>query len=77
MFSYKDVLAEVLIDEETLQKRIQELADEVSRDYEGKELVLVCFLRGARSLTASNLWRSLLMEWESANLQVMCGSILI
>lgn len=46
MFSYKDVLAEVLIDEETLQKRVQELADEVSRDYDGKELVLVCFLRG-------------------------------
>ena len=46
MYSYKDVLAEVLIDEETLQNRIQELADEISRDYEGKELVLVCFLRG-------------------------------
>ena len=46
MFSYKDVLAEVLIDEETLQKRISELAEEISRDYEGKDLVLVCFLRG-------------------------------
>lgn len=46
MYSYKDVLAEVLIDEETLQKRIQVLADQISRDYEGKELVLVCFLRG-------------------------------
>ena len=46
MYSYKDVLAEVLIDEETLQKRVQELADEISRDYEGKDLVLVCFLRG-------------------------------
>lgn len=46
MYSYKDVLAEVLIDEETLQNRIQELADQISSDYEGKELVLVCFLRG-------------------------------
>ena len=46
MYSYKDVLAEVLIDEETLQKRIAELAEEISRDYEGKDLVLVCFLRG-------------------------------
>ena len=46
MFSYKDVLAEVLIDEETLQNRIRELADQISKDYEGKDLVLVCFLRG-------------------------------
>ena len=29
MYSYKDVLAEVLIDEETLQNRIKELADEI------------------------------------------------
>lgn len=46
MYSYKDVLAEVLIDEETLQNRIQELADQISSDYEGKDLVLICFLRG-------------------------------
>ena len=46
MYSYKDVLAEVLIDEETLQNRIKELADEICRDYKGKDLVLVCFLRG-------------------------------
>ncbi len=46
MFSYKDVLAEVLIDEETLQNRISELAKQISSDYEGKDLVLICFLRG-------------------------------
>ena len=46
MYSYKDVLAEVLIDEETLQNRVQELADQICKDYEGKDLVLVCFLRG-------------------------------
>ena len=46
MFTYKDVLAEVLIDEETLQNRIKELAGEISRDYKGKDLILVCFLRG-------------------------------
>ena len=46
MYSYQDVLAEVLIDEDTLQARVKELADEISKDYEGKELVLVCFLRG-------------------------------
>ncbi len=46
MFSYEDVLAEVLIDENTIQKRIEELGKEISRDYADKELVLVCFLRG-------------------------------
>ncbi len=48
MQSYKDFLAEILIDERTLQARISELADEISRDYKasGNDLVLVCILRG-------------------------------
>jgi hypoxanthine phosphoribosyltransferase len=48
MQSYKEFLAEILIDEPTLQKRIAELGAEISRDYEGRqtELVLVCILRG-------------------------------
>lgn len=43
---YEDLLAEVLIDEETLQSRIAELAAEISDDYEEKELLLICILRG-------------------------------
>jgi len=43
---YKNFLAETLIDEKTLQKRIAELGAEISRDYEGKDLLLVCILRG-------------------------------
>ncbi len=46
MFSYEDVLAEVLIDEKTLQKRIDELGAEISKDYIDRDLVLICFLRG-------------------------------
>ena len=46
MFSYEDVLAEVLIDEKTLQKRIEELGAEISKDYKDRDLVLICFLRG-------------------------------
>jgi hypoxanthine phosphoribosyltransferase len=47
MPSYQDVLAEVLIDEGTLQARIAELAKEVSEDYRDNEaLLLVCILRG-------------------------------
>ena len=37
----------VLIDEETLQKRIKELADEISRDYEGKNPLFIGILKGS------------------------------
>jgi hypoxanthine phosphoribosyltransferase len=46
MKDYHEFLEEVLIPEETLQKRIAELGDEISHDYRGKELLLVCILRG-------------------------------
>jgi hypoxanthine phosphoribosyltransferase len=37
----------VLISEEALQKRIDELAEEISRDYRDRKPVLVCVLKGA------------------------------
>lgn len=43
---YEEFLEEVLIGEEELQRRIDELAAEISRDYQGKDLLLVCILRG-------------------------------
>ena len=46
MQDYHEFLEEVLISEETLQKRIAELGQEISHDYKGKELILVCILRG-------------------------------
>ena len=46
MQDYKDFLAEILIDEQTLQTRIKELAEEINRDYIGKDLLLICILRG-------------------------------
>jgi hypoxanthine phosphoribosyltransferase len=46
MQDYKDILAEILIDEITLQSRIKELADEINRDYRGDDLLLICILRG-------------------------------
>ena len=42
----KDV-AKILVTREEIQKRIAELADEINRDYEGKEYTLVVTLRGA------------------------------
>jgi len=42
----RDDVAEILIDEERLQKRIRELAKQISIDYEGKRPLLVCILKG-------------------------------
>lgn len=46
MQDYHEFLDETLIDAPTLQKRIAELGAEISRDYKGKDLHLVCILRG-------------------------------
>lgn len=43
---YQELLDEILIDEERLRGRILELGAEISRDYEGKDLLLICILRG-------------------------------
>ena len=37
----------VIVSEEDLQKRIKELAAEVDKDYEGKDLLLLGVLKGA------------------------------
>ena len=44
--NYTEFLSEILIDENTLQKRIAELGAEISRDYAGEDLLLICILRG-------------------------------
>ena len=42
----QDDVAEILIDEEQLAVRVRELADAISADYEGKNPLLVCILKG-------------------------------
>jgi hypoxanthine phosphoribosyltransferase len=44
--TYQDRLVEVLIPADALQQRIAELGAEISRDYAGEELLLVCVLKG-------------------------------
>jgi hypoxanthine phosphoribosyltransferase len=46
MKNYETFLEEILIDGETLQNRISELGEEISRDYLGKDPHLICILRG-------------------------------
>lgn len=47
MQNYQDVLAEILIDAETLQARVKELGAQISADYPDGDLLLICILRGA------------------------------
>jgi hypoxanthine phosphoribosyltransferase len=58
MKDYHEFLAKVLISEEQLKKRISELGNEISRDYAGKELMLICILRGG-VLFLTDLMRSI------------------
>lgn len=46
MQPYEDFLAEILIDENKLQARIKELGAQISKDYLGGNLLLICILRG-------------------------------
>lgn len=43
----KNELDEILVTEEQIRTRVSEIAAEISRDYEGKDPVLVCVLKGA------------------------------
>ncbi len=45
--SFVDDLAEILIDEPTLQAKIAELGKQITRDYAGKDIMLVGVLKGA------------------------------
>ena len=41
------LLGETLVEADALQRRVRELGTEVSRDYRGRDLLLVCVLKGA------------------------------
>jgi hypoxanthine phosphoribosyltransferase len=43
---YHEFLEEILITEDVLKERIHELGEEISRDYQGRPLHMICILRG-------------------------------
>jgi hypoxanthine phosphoribosyltransferase len=47
-----DAIQEILFDEQTITDKVREIAARISADYAGRELVLVCILKGAAVLTA-------------------------
>jgi hypoxanthine phosphoribosyltransferase len=42
-----DAIGEILVPADDLVRRVREIADQVSKDYEGKDLVLIGVLKGA------------------------------
>ena len=50
-------IEEILLDQETIEKKVAELAGRIEQDYEGKDLVLVCILKGAITFTADLMRR--------------------
>ena len=58
-----DAIGDILVPAEDLERRVRELAAEVSRDYEGKDLVLIGVLKGA-VFFLSDLMRQLAVPCE-------------
>ncbi len=58
----------VVVSEEQIQTRLKELAKQVEKDYEGKDLVLVGVLKGAVMAMADfsrHLQRHVDMDWKA------------
>nr|WP_244406525.1 hypoxanthine phosphoribosyltransferase [Patulibacter medicamentivorans] len=51
-------MGEILIQSDDLQRRVADIGAEISRDYEGREILLVCVLKGA-VLFVADLMREL------------------
>lgn len=52
MQDYHDFIDEVLVDAAAIDRRVRELGDQISRDYAGQDLLVVCLLRGGLTFTA-------------------------
>jgi hypoxanthine phosphoribosyltransferase len=57
------IVKKVLVDQGTLQQRVSELAQTISADYQGKDLVLICVLKGGVTFL-TDLMRQLTMPHE-------------
>ena len=71
----KGDIERVIVTEEQLQARIKELAAQVDKDYEGKDLLLVGVLKGAVMAVADlsrALQRHIDMDWMAASSEHSC-----
>jgi len=49
---YKEFIDSVLVEEQAIQKRVAELGAQISREFAGEDLLVVCLLRGGIPFTA-------------------------
>jgi hypoxanthine phosphoribosyltransferase len=56
-------IGEILVEADDLARRVRELGAEISRDYEGRDLVMVCILKGG-VLFLADLMRNLTVPCE-------------
>ena len=52
MQDYQEFIDQVLVDQAAIEKRVRELGGQISRDYAGQDLLVVCLLRGGITFTA-------------------------
>ncbi len=50
-------VAEILLEEDVIQNRIDEMAEKINQDYAGKELILLCILKGSILFTSDLMKR--------------------
>jgi hypoxanthine phosphoribosyltransferase len=83
MQDYKDILAEILIDEQSLKKRTAELGAEISADYPNGNLLLICILRGgvpflvdlSRNITSPHMMDYMAVSSYGAGKRESSGSV--
>jgi hypoxanthine phosphoribosyltransferase len=66
---YTEFIDEVLVDQPGIEKRVRELGEQISRDYAGQDLLVVCLLRGGLTFTAD------LTRWISVEHELDCMSL--
>ncbi len=63
MQAYQEFMDEVLVTGEEIAKRVQEIGNQINKDYAGEDLLVVCLLRGGLVFTA-DLIRTLTVSHE-------------
>lgn len=69
MQDYREFMDETLVEVADIEKRVAELGEQISKDYEGKDLLVVCLLRGGLTFTAD------LLRHLSINPELDCMSL--
>ena len=52
MQEYLEFIDEILYDQAAIEKRVRELGEQISKDYAGQDLLVVCLLRGGITFSA-------------------------